>query len=128
MRKRQYDKKVRHTALCEGDRVLVRNMTKHGDPGKLQSYWEREICYNWLSARYCLPHAKILNTNTLSIILRCYVSPLCISLQQNIGYLINYQGGPSQLTLRHMAVSKQENKVCDSAEFHQLPLHNNQFL
>ena len=75
MRKRQYDKKVRHTALCEGDRVLVRNMTKRGDPGKLQSYWEREICYNWLSARYCLPHAKILNTNTLSIILRCYVSP-----------------------------------------------------
>ena len=28
--KRQYDKKVRHTALCEGDRVLVRNMTERG--------------------------------------------------------------------------------------------------
>ena len=43
MRKRQYDKKVRHTALCEGDRVLVRNMTECGDPGKLLSYWEQEI-------------------------------------------------------------------------------------
>jgi len=27
MGKRQYDKKIRHTALCKGDRVLVRNMT-----------------------------------------------------------------------------------------------------
>ena len=43
MGKRQYDKKVRHMALCEGDRVLVRNMTELGGPGKLRSYWEREI-------------------------------------------------------------------------------------
>ena len=27
-----------------------------------------------------------------------------------------------------MAVSKQDNKVSDRAGFHQLPLHNNQFL
>lgn len=27
-----------------------------------------------------------------------------------------------------MAVSKQENKVCDCAGFHRLPLHNDQFL
>ena len=38
MGKRQYDKKVRHTALCEGDRVLVRNITGSGCPGKLRSY------------------------------------------------------------------------------------------
>ena len=43
MGKQQYDKKVRHTALCEGDRVLVRNMTERGGPGKLQPYWEQEI-------------------------------------------------------------------------------------
>ena len=41
--KRQYDKKVRHAALCGGDRLLVRNMTERGGPGKLHSYWKREI-------------------------------------------------------------------------------------
>ena len=43
MGKQQYDKKVRHTTLREGDRVLVRNMTERGGPGKLRSYWEQEI-------------------------------------------------------------------------------------
>ena len=43
MGKQQYDKKVRHTELCEGDRVLVRNMTERGGPGKLRPYWEQEI-------------------------------------------------------------------------------------
>ncbi len=43
MGKQQYDKKVRNTALCEGDRFLVRNMTKRGGPGKLRPYWEQEI-------------------------------------------------------------------------------------
>ena len=41
--KQQYEKEVKHTALCEEDRVLVRNMTERGGPGKLRSYWEHEI-------------------------------------------------------------------------------------
>ena len=43
MGKQQYDKKVRHTTLCEGDRVLVRNLTERGGLGKLRPYWEQEI-------------------------------------------------------------------------------------
>ena len=39
----QYDKRVRHTTLCEGDRVLVRNLLDWGGPGKLRPYWEQEI-------------------------------------------------------------------------------------
>ena len=43
MGKQQYDKKVRHTTLCKGDRVLVWNLTERGGPGKLRPYWEQEI-------------------------------------------------------------------------------------
>ena len=49
----QYDKKVRHTALCEGDLVLIRNMTERGGPGKLRSYWEREIYVATQKGRIC---------------------------------------------------------------------------
>lgn len=34
----QYDKKVRHTLLNEEDRVLVRNLTEPGGPGKFPNY------------------------------------------------------------------------------------------
>ena len=41
--KEQYDKKVNSSLLIPGDRVLVRNLTPHGGPGKLRSFWEQDI-------------------------------------------------------------------------------------
>ena len=41
--KKQNDKHVRTALLLPGDCVLIKNMTPHGGPGKLKSYWEEEI-------------------------------------------------------------------------------------
>ena len=41
--KHQYDKKVRTVELVTGDRVLVRNLTPRGGPGKICSFWEQGI-------------------------------------------------------------------------------------
>jgi hypothetical protein len=41
--KKQSNKLIRSTVLSPGDRVLVRNLTPRGGPGKLRGFWEDEI-------------------------------------------------------------------------------------
>ena len=40
---KQHDKKIKTSTLAARDRVLVRNLSERGEPGKIRPYWEDKI-------------------------------------------------------------------------------------
>ena len=107
--KQQYHKKVKHdTALCEGDRVLVRNITERGGPGKLRPYWEQEI-YVVTQKRKDMPVYEVKPETGIG---RSRV------LHRNMLLPCSYLPAETQLSpsKNHQAVSKRANKQEASRE------------
>ena len=73
--KKQYDKKVRRIVSEPGDRVLVRNISERGGPGKLRSYWENEV-YVVVEKKAKTPQST---KSDLSLVQRkeCYTAIYC---------------------------------------------------
>ena len=72
--KRYYDKKARYVDIQPHDRVLVRNLSERGGPGKLRTFWEKEVyvvvrCKDPLSPVYKVRretgkgHSQVLHRN-----------------------------------------------------------------
>ena len=76
--KLQYDKKVHSTALEPGDRVLARNLSERGGPGKIRSHWEQDV-YTVVKRQlsespvYIVKKERVLHRNLL---LRCDFLPV----------------------------------------------------
>jgi len=121
--KRLYDSKVRYSALLPGDRVLVRNLTPRGGPGKLRNHWEdvvhtvvrqvsKDIPVYELKPERGKGRSRTLHRNLL---LPCDHLPLEISLRPQSKNRSTTE--PAETTEEH---SEEDN---DEDEYYPVPRH-----
>ena len=70
--KSRYDLKAKLIDLHPNDRVLVRNLSERGGPGKLKSYWEQDI-YRVIRRRDALSPVYEINMRTVQALLESYI-------------------------------------------------------